>query len=250
MNKQPTKTRAAMSTPTLLHITHWKAGSQWVKKIFVELFGDRLVPELPDNAEFLQQPVRAGGVYSPLYISKWQYDGIAVPADAARLVVIRDLRDTLVSMYFSFKGPHPEITETGHATKAVLNTLGLEDGLVYLLYETLPTSTLIQQSWLAAGQKCYHYEDLLEHDVEIFTEVFAQLGLAIDSMRLRSVVEANRFEKITGGRARGQEDLTAHERKGIAGDWRNHFTDRVKFLFKLQYGQLLIDAGYERDLNW
>ena len=250
MNKHQPQTRAGVSNPTLLHITHWKAGSQWVKKIFIELFGDRLVPELPDNAEFLQQPVGAGGVYSPLYISKWQYDGVTVPADAARLVVIRDLRDTLVSMYFSFKGPHPELSETGRVTKAVLNTLELEDALVYLLYETLPTSALIQQSWLTAGQQCYHYEDLLEHDVEIFTEAFAKLGLAIAPQRLRGVVEANRFQQITGGRARGQEDLTAHERKGIAGDWRNHFTDRVKFLFKLQYGQLLIDAGYERDLNW
>jgi hypothetical protein len=32
--------------------------------------------------------------------------------------------------------------------------------------------------------------------------------------------------------------------------WRNHFTDRVRQSFQDRYGQLLVDAGYERDLVW
>jgi len=63
-------------------------------------------------------------------------------------------------------------------------------------------------------------------------------------------VLANRFEAQTGGRPRGVEDVTAHQRKGVAGDWRNHFTDRIKRAFKARYGGLLVATGYEKDLDW
>ena len=40
------------------------------------------------------------------------------------------------------------------------------------------------------------------------------------------------------------------KRKGIVGDWRNLFTQNHKDYFKEVAGQLLIDLGYEKDLNW
>ena len=43
---------------------------------------------------------------------------------------------------------------------------------------------------------------------------------------------------------------TATFRKGEIGDWRNHFTAEHKAAFKRVAGQMLIDLGYEQDLNW
>jgi hypothetical protein len=63
-------------------------------------------------------------------------------------------------------------------------------------------------------------------------------------------VSKNRFERLTHGRERGQENVKSHERKGIAGDWRNYFDDQVKDVFKARYGDLLIATGYERDSEW
>jgi sulfotransferase 6B1 len=39
-------------------------------------------------------------------------------------------------------------------------------------------------------------------------------------------------------------------RRGITGDWKNHFSPGHKSMFKDIAGQLLIDLGYEKDLNW
>jgi hypothetical protein len=39
-------------------------------------------------------------------------------------------------------------------------------------------------------------------------------------------------------------------RKGVIGDWRNHFTEEHKSIFKELAGQQLIELGYERDLKW
>lgn len=38
---------------------------------------------------------------------------------------------------------------------------------------------------------------------------------------------------------RGDENLSAHERKGISGDWVNHFTSKVRDKFNRLYGDLL-----------
>lgn len=39
-------------------------------------------------------------------------------------------------------------------------------------------------------------------------------------------------------------------RKGIVGDWQNHFTKEMKDYFKDQTGDLLIEAGYATDMDW
>ena len=74
--------------------------------------------------------------------------------------------------------------------------------------------------------------------------------LPVTRGRLEEVVLSSRFERLTKGRERGQEDVMAHARKGIAGDWRNYFSDPVKQAFKTRYGGLLVATGYEKDLNW
>ena len=39
-------------------------------------------------------------------------------------------------------------------------------------------------------------------------------------------------------------------RKGKIGEWRNHFDEETKEVFKQLAGTHLIDLEYERDLNW
>jgi hypothetical protein len=39
-------------------------------------------------------------------------------------------------------------------------------------------------------------------------------------------------------------------RQGKSGGWRKHFTPEITTLFKQTAGQLLIDLGYEKDLDW
>jgi hypothetical protein len=68
--------------------------------------------------------------------------------------------------------------------------------------------------------------------------------------RLLSIVHENRFETKTGGRKEGQELVTSHYRKGVAGDWANHFSDAHVDAFKARYNDLLIQLGYEHSPDW
>lgn len=94
------------------------------------------------------------------------------------------------------------------------------------------------------------YEDLLRQPEEELRRLLEFLGAeASEEVADRCVREAS-FEKLGEGRKRGEEDPTAFVRKGIAGDWKNVFTEQNKRTFKNQAGDLLIKLGYEEDEDW
>jgi hypothetical protein len=234
----------------IFHITHHKAGSQWVHRIFQTLAFDRLVlPEVQNN-QFLNRPVAPSRIYPTLYITREQFESVALPRRWRRFVVVRDLRDTLVSLYFSLRNSHRLLTDVMRARRAALSELTQEEGLLYLIESGLTPMAQVQWSWRAARQELIKYEDLLDRDEEILTRVLlGHCRLRVEPARFREVVRAHRFE-AQSGRKPGTEDAHAHERKGIAGDWRNYFTDRVRAEFKRCYGSLLVATGYEKGFSW
>lgn len=235
--------------PALIHVTHQKAGSQWVHRILRSAFPSRIVSPTLENRHFTQGTVKQGKVYPTVYLSKEQFDKVPLPPKWYRFVVVRDLRDTMVSAYFSLKVSHPPVGQIP-VWRARLNDMGQEEGLLWVLKQWLPPVARIQASWWEAGERLIRYEDLLQDDVRIFKRVLIdEAGWPIAPERLEEIVIAHRFENLTG-RRRGEEDVKAHERKGMAGDWRNYFTPRIKEMFKAYYGGLLVALGYERDLSW
>jgi hypothetical protein len=67
---------------------------------------------------------------------------------------------------------------------------------------------------------------------------------------LLGAVYGNRFEAKTKGRPAGAEDTRSHYRKGVPGDWLNHFTPTHTEAFKERFGDLAVKLGYERDNDW
>lgn len=68
--------------------------------------------------------------------------------------------------------------------------------------------------------------------------------------RALSIVYEHDFFWISKGRTPGQEDIKSHFRKGIPGDWKNHFKEEHKRNFKKNFNDLLIKLGYESNDNW
>jgi hypothetical protein len=94
------------------------------------------------------------------------------------------------------------------------------------------------------------YEDLLQRPEEEVGRILRFLGADDGEETVRRCVESASFEAWTQGRQRGHEDSAAFLRKGVAGDWKNVFTERDKRVFKEAAGELLIQLGYEKDNNW
>jgi hypothetical protein len=81
----------------------------------------------------------------------------------------------------------------------------------------------------------------------------------IPDATLDEVISFGSFSVQSGGmhqegRAEGYYKEATHGRsalrKGVVGDWKNHFSPRVKERAKELVGEALIELGYEKDMNW
>jgi Sulfotransferase domain len=237
--------------PTIFHLTHYKAGSQWIYHFLRLCLPHRIVEPDSANSTFLSKPLLQSYVYPTLYLCRETFFSRPLPKKWYGFLVIRDLRDTLVSGYFSLLHSHRAVNSWILTWRAALQAMDQEAGLLYMIDNWLPTIARIQSSWLGAEILLIRYEDLLHHDLEIFSKLLLQdCKLPIREDRFKEIVLACRFESVARGRLRGEEDLGAHHRKAIAGDWRNHFSEHVKDAFKEKYGDLLIATGYESGYDW
>jgi hypothetical protein len=78
----------------------------------------------------------------------------AIPPNHRRIVIIRDLRDTLISAYFSIKISHGIANESINMSKARdwLRARDQEVGLLAMLEHWLPVCAAIRETWLHAGE--------------------------------------------------------------------------------------------------
>ncbi len=198
--------------------------------------------------------------------------------------VIRDPRDIVVSGYFSHLHSHP-ITEhnserMGAWRRKLSQAASEEEGLLLELeYEAENFGHLRDWNYEDPDVLELRYEDLVVEPLAVFARAFAFWGLELPRFGLpalaaallrrgprrgslvppgrrlplpllRRIVERNSFERRSGGRAPGEEDVRHHYRKGIPGDWRSHFTPRVTAAFKDRYGDLPVALGYESSPDW
>ena len=94
------------------------------------------------------------------------------------------------------------------------------------------------------------YEDLLTNPEEELARLLRLLGADASEGAVAACVEAGSFERWTRGRKQGEEDSAAFLRKGVAGDWKNVFTEDDRRAFKEAAGDTLVELGYEKDNGW
>jgi glycosyltransferase involved in cell wall biosynthesis len=93
------------------------------------------------------------------------------------------------------------------------------------------------------------YERLLQDPVPELERLFAFLEVDPSLELMQRIASENSFEQMSG-RKPGQEKTDSFFRKGVQGDWHNILNDRDRSAFKQHAGKLLIELGYERDLDW
>ena len=233
---------AKSAMPTLMHITHPKAGSTWITVVLHELFRDGVAPRGRGVAEasggdLAQHVFETGRVYPSMFMTREQVLAHPELNGCKRFIVIRDLRDTLAALYFSLKmSARSDGQSLGNELRDALSERDEEAGLLYLIDARIADIAAIQASWVKQGEIVLRYEDLLENSFDLLRDAFVgKLALPVSERALTRAIECAPIER---GRRTG------------AVDWRNHFTPKIRERFSEQFGQLLIDAGYEKDLAW
>lgn len=94
------------------------------------------------------------------------------------------------------------------------------------------------------------YESLLEDRRSALARAIHDVtGRELDPWTIETTVEKFSMQRMTGRRP-GREDRTSFIRKGVAGDWRHHFTRETAQIFDDLAGDALIELGYEPDRAW
>ncbi|HAG80184.1 MAG TPA: sulfotransferase [Cyanobacteria bacterium UBA12227] len=204
--------------------------------------------------------------------------------------IIRDPRDIVVSGYFSHLYSHPteqstRIREERERLKEVSKDEGL---LLEMDFNYNVFKEMYEWNYSLENVLEMKMEDLIANPYRGFVDIFRFLGLVSQSRptfkerwshllnmttsrvqevigtkpliylplatipyeRILGIVYENDFSKKTMGRKLGEENTKSHYRKGVAGDWKNHFNEQHIAVFKEKYNEILIKLGYEQDAQW
>lgn len=181
--------------------------------------------------------------------------------------LVRDGRDIMVSMYFHY------MRDIQHASGDLdyrRKRSSLESyldqhydpsdikanlpGFMRWQFEH-PTSTRLNwpqhvRGWMAIpGIHSVRYEDLRLDTIREITRITKACGHDISAEVIALAVKRYDFLVVTGRRP-GEEDRSSFVRKGIIGDWRNHFTREAASVFDEYAGDVLVTLGYEPDRTW
>jgi hypothetical protein len=161
--------------------------------------------------------------------------------------IVRDVRDVIVSAYFYWQ------RETFHEAVAAVLDGGHPLG--------------VHGSW-QHFQKLW-FDALLRSDDDIMVCKYEQLSSrpveVLDSLTrgrfpakwLREAVNAQSFEATVkriqndgDDRPYGKTIQLRNLRKGVVGDWRNHFTSPLAYAVEEKCGKMLRELGYESKGDW
>jgi hypothetical protein len=254
------------SFDNIYHCCVQKTASQWVRRI---LSDRKTVYRYSGLEAFHTESAMAGGVdmrrldertfdapfakrtiVTPLYLSLECMRGIPKPPRWKAFFVMRDPRDIIVSRYFSFKISHRVIGNIGDLRERLAG-MSEAEGLNFVIDELDRRGLFAAlRSWSrlpAANDEApvFRYEDLIgPAQLNHFQRLFEACDLRLPEAAARDVLERNSFAARSGGRAPGIEDVSSHLRKGVAGDWKNHFVPEVERHFRQVTGTLIDELGY------
>jgi hypothetical protein len=168
----------------------------------------------------------------------------------ATFLIIRDPRDQIISeVYYALQ------IHLGHALHDYLKQLPDMQACINVLITGIEEGPLKRvgveghygrfQNWLEQPAICtIRYEDLIK-------DRNGEVNRILTHIRTKGFEPQIPHEEAVQTLIAAMEPARSETyRKGRAGAWREHFSERNIELFKAHAGKLLIDLGYENDLDW
>lgn len=231
--------------PKIVVTEHPKSGGTWVSQMVAEYL------DMPNPRNRI--PARCRCVLHGHYLH--------VHSANDTIVMWRDGRDVIVSHYYY----HLFHRRTHLPTWVELQRqLGIKDPgdiqrylpryIKYCFTDGPPfhmTWTSFFEIW-KNRTKCVQtsYEAMRENPGREMKKILRYISThEIDEMKLDACISKYSFQNVTGRRP-GEENVRCFVRKGIVGDWKNHFTREAREVFDYYAGRVLIDLGYEADHSW
>jgi sulfotransferase family protein len=91
------------------------------------------------------------------------------------------------------------------------------------------------------------YEDMHRNDRDIIRRCLEHIGVDSSESSVESCRQSGSFEKLSGGRKRGETDSKSFYRSGTVGDWQNHLEPNLARRCCQAVKSLMDHFGYEID---
>lgn len=168
------------------------------------------------------------------------------------IVMIRDLRDMCVSRYFHVRN------EDSHRHHRLYKESSFEDGMMHCIEVIADEYVPWVRDWMVVAKAnpdmilIITYEGLNRSPAATFKKIFDFFHLPYDDIFMEKIAKSKllKEQNIKEVLKKNIGVVRSTSRKGIIGDWKNCFSPAHKENFKKAGGELLINLGYEKDLNW
>ena len=227
--------------PPLIHVTHAKAGSTWLYNIFHDVYPKRLAERVGGAID--QIDASPGDIHSAVFCDYEAFQTIRGAADSRCFFIMRDIRDTMISLYFSRRYSHVENVRI-KGSREVLKEMSEDEGILHLFRTRSVRYCEIQSSWMGSGKPVYRYEDLFETQGDLLFDILEDVGFEYDRRRMKKALHKRSFEKQFK-RKPGDVDIHSHGRSGLPGGWRDHLTPELEAFINEGLGEHLRLTGYE-----
>jgi hypothetical protein len=251
----PVASRSEFSS--VVHITVFKAASQWVRIVLSDPRMYRYSGLLPYtlggphelSAHPHRYPIPGRSMVLTVYASRETFDTIPKPQNWRVIVVVRDLLDLLVSWHFSMRYTHP-LNDWVARRRWLMDGLPEDEALMITIDEFQEINDLLLP-WLDANDdprvRFYRYEDLTgDHSYETWVRLCQDAGIAVPERSLQRVLHDYRQENFRGSKASGDRMRNKYG-SGKPGSWPDVLTDEHVEKIQEKYPALMA-AYYDRFL--
>ena len=180
---------------------------------------------------------------------------IANQDDSPVIYLVRDGRDVMVSYFFYINAftKKKRLALKKHFWEVASHKFGVSkietslkrSGFHRFLRQHASEWANHVNTWIARNPTAVvRYEDLHTVPKETLDSLMMRLNAQVLSDIILKAVEMFNFQRLTG-RQSGEEDRKSFFRKGIVGDWKNHFSKRDLDCFQHEAGDTLEMLGYQ-----
>jgi len=223
-----------------------KSGGSWLGQMLGEALG---VP-FPRNC----MPAIRSSIMHDHYYHSWGMKNV--------VVLFRDGRDVMVSWYhhclFYNERGNSRLVDIVRRDLPFNDYDNVSENLPAFIEYAFTRQKHPDFSWSEFVRKWYgkqnvvycRYEDLRVRTAEELRRVVFDLsGTELEPAIAESIADRFSFSR-QAGRTPGEENKSSFLRKGLVGDWKNHFNEEARKLFDQYAGKELIMLGYETDHQW
>jgi hypothetical protein len=164
--------------------------------------------------------------------------------ESDHVYVVRDGRDVMVS-YFYFQ---KKFSSTSTNFSDYLRSPQRMDHRTVVKYWV---DHVIQWRELLGQEKFIYFESLRQNMIETVTSLGHSLGLTRNHCAIEPInMDKQRIIRAFKCALGIQQSTAVLPGYGNSNQWASHFSESDKDFFKEVAGQLLIDLGYETDMDW